>query len=330
MANIHKSVTELIGKTPLLELSGYEKKNELGAKIIAKLEFFNPNASIKDRIALEIIEEAERTGALKKGDTIVEATSGNTGIGLAALAAAKGYPFKAYVQDNVSKERFQVMQAFGAETVPFMDEPVVARTAQETGGDFVAALKALKEEVIDKQENVFFANQLGNPANPAAHRKTTGPEIWEDTDGKVDILIATAGTGGTMSGTGAYLKEQNPDIRVIGVQPGPNSLPSPENPAPEADITGVHPFEGVPESLIPVTLDRNIYDEYFSIEALDAYEEARTLAKSDGILVGTSSGAALAAAKIVAARPENKDKNIVVIFPDSGLTYLSTGLYETK
>ena len=328
MANIHKSITELVGRTPLLELSGYEKKNNLGGKIIAKLEYFNPNGSIKDRIALEMIEDAEKSGKLKKGDTIVEATSGNTGIGLAGIAAAKGYPFRVYIQDGVSKERYQVMKALGAETIWLSEEPVVAKTIAETNGDFVAALKALKDEVIDKQDNVCFVDQLGNPANPGAHRKTTGPEIWEDTDGKVDIFIAGVGTGGTLSGTGAYLKEKNPDVKIIGVQPGPNSLPSPENPVPEADITGVHPFEGVPESLIPATMDRNIYDEYIAVEALDAYDEVREVAKTDGIVVGTSSGAALHAAKIVAARPENKDKNIVVIFPDTGLRYLSTNLFE--
>ena len=330
MANIHKSITELVGKTPLLELSGYEKKNNLGGKIIAKLEYLNPNGSVKDRIALEMIEEAEKSGELKRGDTIVEATSGNTGIGLAGIAAAKGYPFRVYVQDNVSKERFQVMKAFGAETIKFLEEPVVKRVSDETNGDFVAALKALKEEVFDKEENIYFANQLGNQANPDAHRKTTGPEIWEDTDGKVDVFIACVGTGGTLSGTGAYLKEKNPDVKVIGVQPGPNSLPSPENPTPAHDITGVHPFEGVPENLIPATMDTNIYDECIAVEALDAIEEAREVAKSDGVLVGTSSGAALRAAKIVAARPEYKDKNIVVIFPDTGLRYLSTDLFAAE
>lgn len=327
MSNIHQSITELVGKTPLLQLNGYINKHNIPATIIGKLEFFNPNQSVKDRIALSMIEDAEKSGRLKAGDTVVETTSGNTGIGLAAIAAAKGYPFRVYIQDQVSEERFKVIKALGGKTIKLTEEPIIAKTLKETNNDFVAAIAALKENVLDKEEHICFVDQCSNPANPDAHRRTTGPEIWEDTDGKVDILVACVGTGGTVSGTGAYLKEKNPNIKVYAVQPGPNSLPSESNPAPE-EITGVHPFEGVPEEMVPSTLNKSIYDEKIEIETLEAYAAARELAKSDGILVGTSSGAALAAAEKIAARPENKGKKIVVIFPDTGLRYLSTNLFE--
>jgi cysteine synthase A len=295
--------------------------------VIGKLEYFNPNQSVKDRIALAMIEDAEEKGLLKPGDTIVETTSGNTGIGLAAMAAAKGYPFRVYIQDQVSEERFQVIRAFGGRTIKLSEEPVIAKTLEETNNDFIAAIKALKENVLDHEEHVFFVDQCSNPANPAAHRKTTGPEIWEDTEGQVDIFVACAGTGGTISGTGAYLKEKNPNIKIVAVQPGANSLPSEEHPTPEAEITGVHPFEGVPREIVPDNMDMSIYDEVIEVEALDAYQAARDVAKSDGILVGTSSGAALFAAAQLAKRPENKGKKIVAIFPDTGLRYLSTDLF---
>lgn len=327
MAKIYSSIGELVGRTPLLELNGYEKKNELGAKVLAKLEYFNPNQSVKDRIALAMIEDAERSGKLKSGYTVVETTSGNTGIGLAAICAAKGYKFRVYIQDQVSEERFKVIQAFGGKTIKLGDEPVIRKTLDETKGDFVAAIKALKENVLSKEENIFFVDQCSNPANPEVHRRTTGVEIWNDTDGKVDILVACAGTGGTISGTGAALKERNPAIKVVGVQPGPGSLPSDEHPVPEHEITGVHPFDGVPKEIIPSTLDRSIYDDVIRVEAVDAYSKAREVARTDGILVGESSGAALYAAEQLAKREENRGKNIVVIFPDTGLRYLSTGLF---
>lgn len=328
MGKINQSIAELVGRTPLLQLNGYSALHGLEADIIGKLEFLNPNQSVKDRIALAMVEDAEEKGLLKAGDTIVETTSGNTGIGLAAIAAAKGYPFRVYIQDQVSEERFKVIKAFGGKTVKLSEEPVIAQTLKETNNDFVAAIKALKEKVLDYEENVYFVDQCSNPANPEIHKKTTGPEIWEDTDGQVDIFVACAGTGGTISGTGAYLKEKNPNVKIVAVQPGPNSLPSEEKPVPDEEITGVHPFEGVPREIVPVNMDLNIYDEVIEVEALDAYKAAREVAKTDGILVGTSSGAALLAATEIAKRPENKGKKIVVIFPDTGLRYLSTNLFE--
>ena len=324
---INRSIAELVGKTPLLELTGLEKKLGLEAKVIVKLEYFNPNQSVKDRIALAMIEEAEKNGDLKPGYTVVETTSGNTGIGLAAIAAAKGYKFRVYIQDQVSEERFQVIHAFGGETIKLSEEPVVAKALAETNGDFVAAIKALKEQVLDKEENIFFVDQCSNPANPGVHERTTGPEIWNDTDGNVDILVANVGTGGTVSGTGKYLKSKNPDIKVVAIQPGPDSLPSEANPAPE-EITGVHPFDGIPAERIPSTMNLNIYDEKFEVETIDAYKAARAAAKSDGILVGTSSGAAIHTAVELAKRPENKGKTIVAVLPDTGLRYLSTNLFN--
>lgn len=329
MAKVYESITELVGRTPLLEIRNYEKKHNLEAKILVKLEYFNPNQSVKDRIALAMIEDAEKKGLLKPGYTIVETTSGNTGIGLAAIAAAKGYKFRVYIQDNVSKERFQVIHAFGGETIKLSDEPAIKKVLDETNHDFVAAIKALQEEVLSKEENIYFVNQVANPANPAVHEATTGPEIWEDTEGKVDILVANVGTGGTVSGTGKYLKSKNPDLKVVAIQPGKGSLPSDENPCPE-EITGVHAFEGVPAERVPATMDLHIYDEKFEVETIQAYEAAREVAKTDGILIGTSSGAAIHAAKELAKRPENAGKTIVAVLPDTGLRYLSTNLFKEE
>ncbi len=326
MGMIHKSITELVGKTPLLELTNYEKEQQLEAEVIVKLEYYNPNQSVKDRIALAMIEDAEKKGLLKPGYTIVETTSGNTGIGLAAIAAAKGYKFRVYIQDNVSEERFKVIRAFGGVPVKFSEVPVVTQILAETNGDFVAAVKALEQEVLSKEKEIFFVNQIANPANPGIHETTTGPEIWDDTNGEVDILVACVGTGGTVSGTGKYLKSKNKDIKVVAVQPGPDSLPSESNPSPE-EITGVHPFEGIPAERIPANMNVDIYDEKIEIETAQAYEAARAVAKSDGILIGTSSGAAIYAATELAKRPENKGKKIVAVLADTGLRYLSTNLF---
>lgn len=329
MSKIYKSITELVGNTPLVELTQYEKEHNLDAKIIAKLEYFNPNQSVKDRIALAMVEDAEKKGLLKPGYTIVETTSGNTGIGLAAIAAAKGYPFRVYIQDNVSEERFKNIKAFGGKTIKLSSVPEVKKVLDETGGDFVAAIKELKEKILSKEKNIFFVNQVENPANPAIHEVTTGPEIWEDTNGEVDILVACVGTGGTVSGSGKYLKAKNPNIKIIAIQPGPNSLPNEKDPLPP-DITGVHSFEGIPVERVPATMDLSIYDEKYEVETFEAYEAARNLAKTDGILVGTSSGAALYVATQIAKREENKGKNIVVVFADTGLRYLSTELFDVK
>ncbi len=329
MAKIYESIIELVGKTPLLEIKNYEKRHNLQAKVLVKLEYYNPNQSVKDRIALAMVEDAEKKGLLKPGYTIVETTSGNTGIGLAAIAATKGYKFRVYIQDQVSKERYQVIHAFGGETIKLSEEPAIAKVLEETGGDFVAAIKALREEVLSKEKDIFFVDQISNPANPAIHETATGPEIWEDTEGKVDIFVANVGTGGTVSGTGRYLKAKNPEIKIVAIQPGENSLPSDANPEPE-EITGVHPFEGVPVERVPETMDLHIYDEKFEVEAVEAYRAAREVAKTDGILIGTSSGAAIYAATQIAKRPENEGKTIVAVLPDTGLRYLSTNLFNEE
>lgn len=330
MANIHQSIAELVGKTPLLQLNGYNKAQNLDATIIGKFELFNPNQSVKDRIALAMVEEAERTGKLKKGDTIIELTSGNTGVGLAAVAAAKGYKFRVYIQDQVSKERFQVIHALGGETVKLSEVPEIVESFEKNGPDFIECVKALERHLEAKgDKNYWFADQTRNPENPNIHFKTTGPEIWNDTDGQIDAFVACVGTGGTLSGVGNYLKSKNPNVKIIGVQPTEDSFQSPERPNQE-EITGVHPFENTKEEYIPANLDRKVYDDYFEIHTDQAYEAARILAKNDGILVGASSGAALYAATQLAKRPEYKGKKIVALFADTGLRYLSTHLFEGK
>ncbi|MCD7958267.1 MAG: cysteine synthase family protein [Ruminococcus sp.] len=327
MAKVYSSITELVGKTPLLEIKNFEAKHNLGAKILVKLEYYNPNQSVKDRIALAMIEDAEQKGLLKPGYTVVEVTSGNTGIGVTSIAAAKGYASRVYVQDNVSKERFQVLQAFGSKVIKLNDKPIIAQTLAETNNDIIAAINKLHDEVLSKEKNVYYVDQMQNPANPLAHETTTGPEIWADTDGNVDILVANVGTGGTVSGTGRYLKAKNSNIKIAAIQPGEKSIPSDDNPTPE-EITGVHPFEGVPKELISKNMDLEVYDEKFDVEIIEAYRAAREIAKTDGILVGTSSGAAIHAAAQLAKRPENKGKTIVAILPDTGLRYLSTNLFN--
>ncbi len=323
---IKQSITELVGHTPLLALNQYTKELQLEAEIIAKLEYFNPANSVKDRIAKAMIEDAEARGVLTKDKTIIETTSGNTGIGLAAIAAAKGYKLRIYMQDGVSEERTKVVKAYGTEVVPFSDVPEMVAAFEETDGDFVETIKVFRETVVDKEENVVFLNQLDNEANPNIHERTTGPEIWEDTAGQIDIFVAAIGTGGTISGVGAYLKSKNPAIQIIGVEPAINSIATVEQPD-IIEITGVHRFSDAQEARVPSNVHLDRIDEVLEVETEEAYKAARTVAQTDGVLVGTSSGAALFVATTLAKRPENKGKRIVVLFPDTGLRYLSTDLF---
>lgn len=323
---IKQSIIDLIGHTPLLALNQYTKELQLEAEIIAKLEYFNPANSVKDRIAKAMIEDAEARGVLTKDKTIIETTSGNTGIGLAAIAAAKGYKLRIYMQDGVSEERTKVVKAYGTEVVPFSDVPEMVAAFEETDGDFVETIKVFRETVVDKEENVVFLNQLDNEANPNIHERTTGPEIWEDTAGQIDIFVASIGTGGTISGVGAYLKSKNPAIQIIGVEPAINSIATVEQPD-IIEITGVHRFSDAQEARVPSNVHLDRIDEVLEVETDEAYKAARTVAQTDGVLVGTSSGAALFVATTLAKRPENKGKRIVVLFPDTGLRYLSTDLF---
>ena len=309
MADIKNSMTELIGGTPILRLNRYSEVSGItGASILAKLEYLNPAGSVKDRIALRMIEDAEKAGTIKKGATIIEPTSGNTGIGLAAVATARGYRAILTLPDTMSQERRTMLKAYGAELV----------LTEGSKGMKGAIAKA--EELNKEIEGSVILGQFVNPSNPAAHYDTTGPEIWEQTDGKVDILVAGVGTGGTLSGTGKYLKEKNPDIRVVAVEPA-------TSPVLTKGEAGSHKIQGIGAGFVPDTLDTDIYDEVLAIENDDAFEEGRKFAGAEGILVGISAGAALKAAAILAARPENAGKNIVVILPDSGDRYLSTPLF---
>lgn len=306
---IADSVAELVGKTPLLRAKKYQKDGGVSATILLKVESFNPAGSIKDRVALEMIESAEREGRLQKGATIVEPTSGNTGIGLAAIAAAKGYEMIVVMPETMSEERRKLVLAYGAKLV-LTDGALGMQGAIDKA-----------EELVKELPNAMMAGQFTNPANPTAHYKTTGPEIWADTDGKVDILVAGVGTGGTISGTGKYLKEKNPAIRVVAVEPSGSPVLS-------EGRAGKHGLQGIGAGFVPKTLDQTVYDEVISVTEDEAYAEARALARTEGVLVGISSGAALAAAKRVAKRAENAGKNIVVILPDDGGRYLSTTLFD--
>lgn len=309
MADIKQSALELIGKTPILKLNNYSKNAGIeGAEVLAKLEYLNPAGSVKDRIALAMIEDAEEKGLLKPGATIIEPTSGNTGIGLAAVAAAKGYHAILTLPDTMSVERRNLLKAYGAELV-------LTEGAKGMKGA-IAKADELKEEI----EGSIILGQFVNPANPKVHRETTGPEIWEQTDGKVDIFIAGVGTGGTVTGVGEYLKSQKPDVKIIAVEPE-------SSPVLSKGTAGPHKIQGIGAGFVPETLNTKIYDEVIPVANEDAFAEGKQFAISEGILVGISSGAALAAAKVVASRPENKGKTIVVLLPDSGDRYLSTPLF---
>lgn len=309
MSKIYTSADQLIGRTPLLELTHIEKELGLKAKILAKLEYFNPAGSVKDRIAKAMIDDAEKKGLLKEGSVIIEPTSGNTGIGLASVAAARGYRIIIVMPDSMSVERRQLMKAYGAELV-------LTEGAKGMKGAIEEA-----ERLAAEIPNSFIPSQFSNPANPAVHERTTGPEIWEDTDGAVDILVAGVGTGGTLSGTGAYLKAQNPAIQVVAVEPAGSPVLS-------EGRAGAHKIQGIGAGFVPETLDTAIYDEVIAIEDEEAFEAGRELAAHDGLLVGISSGAAVAAAAKLARRPENVGKNIVVILPDTGERYLSTAMFD--
>ncbi|MDE5558494.1 MAG: cysteine synthase A [Ruminococcus sp.] len=312
MSEIKESALELIGRTPLLKLNGYaKKKNITNATILAKLEYLNPAGSVKDRIALAMIEDAEKKGILKEGATIIEPTSGNTGIGLAAVAAAKGYRAILTLPDTMSVERRNLLKAYGAELV-------LTEGAKGMKGA-IAKAEELKKEI----EGAVILGQFVNPANPAIHRATTGPEIWEQTDGKVDIFVAGVGTGGTITGVGEYLKEKNPDIKVVAVEPATSPVLS-------KGTAGPHKIQGIGAGFVPEVLNTDVYDEVIAIENDDAFAEGKTFAVSEGILVGISSGAVLKAVSILAERPENKGKTIVVLLPDSGDRYLSTPLFSNN
>ena len=306
---IHSDISSLVGSTPLMRLERFEKQQGIDSAIIAKLEYFNPGGSVKDRVALHIIEQAEKSGKLVPGSVIIEPTSGNTGIGLAMVAAAKGYKIILTMPESMSLERRQLLAAYGAELV-------LTPAAEGMSG---AVKKA--EEIAAKTKNSFIAGQFVNPDNPEAHYLTTGPEIWSDTDGKVDIFVAAIGTGGTISGTAKYLKEQNPNIKVIGVEPESSPLLT-------KGVAGAHKIQGIGANFVPDTLNKDIIDEIVTVSDDSAYEYTRLVAKSEGCLVGISSGAALAAACNIASRAENKGKNIVVILPDGGSRYLSSGVFE--
>jgi len=308
MAKISKSLTELIGKTPLLELSNYETKNGISAKIVAKLEYFNPGGSVKDRIALAMIDDAEQRGILKKGSVIIEPTSGNTGIGLASVAAARGYRIIITMPETMSVERRSLMRAYGAEIV----------LTEGSKGMNGAIAKA--KELAAITPNSFIPGQFDNPANPAIHRATTGPEIWEDTDGKVDIFVAGAGTGGTVTGVGEYLKSKNPNVKIVVVEPADSPVLSEGRP-------GAHKIQGIGPGFVPSVLNTKVYDEIIPVKNEDAFATAREIGREEGLLVGISSGAAAWAATQLAKRPENAGKTIVVLLPDTGERYLSTALF---
>ena len=308
MSNIYKGTMELVGKTPLVEVTNIEKALHLEATLLVKLEYFNPAGSVKDRVAMAMIEEAEKSGLLKKGSVIIEPTSGNTGIGLASIAAAKGYRVILTMPDTMSVERRNILKAYGAELV-------LTEGAKGMEGSIEKA-----EELAKAIPDSFIPGQFVNPANSAIHKATTGPEIWQDTDGKVDIFIAGVGTGGTVTGTGEYLKEQNPDVKIVALEPAASPMLSEGKSDP-------HKLQGIGAGFVPDVLNTNVYDEIYKAENEEAFAAAKLLAKKEGILVGISSGAALHAAIEYAKKPENKGKMIVALLPDSGDRYYSTALF---
>ena len=307
--SVKTSITQLIGGTPLLELVNYEKDHQLNTKILAKLEFFNPAGSVKDRVASAMIADAEASGVLKPGATIIEPTSGNTGIGLAAVGTAKGYHVILTMPETMSVERRMLVAAYGAEVV------------LTSGSAGMKGAIAKAEELEKSIENAVILGQFVNPANPKAHYETTGPEIWKDTEGKVDILVAGVGTGGTVTGIGKYLKEQNPNVKVVAVEPA-------SSPVLSQGKAGPHKIQGIGAGFVPDTLDTGIYDEIIPVENEDAFAAGRAVAKTEGVLVGISSGAAMHAATELAKRPENAGKTIVAVLPDTGERYLSTALFS--
>ena len=309
MSKIYTSADELIGSTPLLELKGVEKALSLKAKIFAKLEYFNPSGSVKDRIAKAMIDDAEKRGVLKPGSVIIEPTSGNTGIGLAAVAAMRGYRIIIVMPETMSVERRQLMKAYGAELV-------LTPGAKGMKGAIEEA-----ERLAAETPDSFIPGQFTTPANPAAHKATTGPEIWNDTDGSVDIFVAGVGTGGTLSGTGEYLKEKKPSVKVVAVEPATSAVLS-------TGKAGSHKIQGIGAGFVPKVLNTEVYDEIIAVSNEDAFDYGRLVGKKEGVLVGISAGAALKAAVELAQRAENEGKNIVVIFPDTGDRYLSTALFE--
>lgn len=309
MSKVYKSLTELVGKTPLLELSNYENKHDLSAAVLAKLEYFNPAGSVKDRIAKAMIEDAEAKGKLNPDSVLIEPTSGNTGIGLASIAAARGYRLILTMPETMSIERRNLLKAYGAELV-------LTEGAKGMKGAIAKA-----EELAQEIPNSFIPGQFDNPANPEIHRTTTGPEIWADTDGKVDFLVAGIGTGGTITGTGEFLKSKNPNIKVIAVEPD-------SSPVLSEGKSGPHKIQGIGAGFVPKVLNTKVYDEIIRVKNEDAFETGRELSRAEGLLVGISSGAAIWAATQIAKRPENKGKTIVAILPDTGERYLSTPLFS--
>lgn len=305
---VYRKITDLIGGTPLLELTNYEKANELNAKIYAKLEYFNPAGSVKDRIAKAMLDDAEEKGLLKPGAVIIEPTSGNTGIGLASVAASRGYRVILTMPETMSVERRNLLKAYGAELV------------LTEGAKGMAGAIAKAKELAEQTPNSYIPSQFTNPANPAVHLKTTGPEIWADTDGKVDIFVTGVGTGGTLSGVGAYLKSQNPNVKVVAVEPATSPVLS-------GGKAGPHKIQGIGAGFVPDTLNTDIYDEILPVQNEDAFATGRALARSEGVLVGISSGAAVFAAAQLAKRPENAGKVIVALLPDTGERYLSTPMF---